>query len=218
MRSRSATGVPSTETTFRNSALRPVLKRMLALTDAEHILRPQAIYGYWKCAGQGNDLVLFEADGITEACRFSLPRQPKQDGECIADFVRDLEDGPGARDVIGLQVVTVGQKASDMAREWFDDNRYQDYLYLHGLSVEMAEAMAVSARTLHRQLVQETGQTPAAWLRRLRIEAACRLLAHPGLSIKQVAQRSGFGNEYNMRRAFNLDMGVGPSEYRAHLV
>jgi 5-methyltetrahydrofolate--homocysteine methyltransferase len=122
--------------------LRPVLKRMLALADERKILKPQAIYGYWKCAGQGNDLVLFEEDGTTEACRFTLPRQPKEDGECIADFVRDIEDGPASRDVIGLQVVTVGQKASDMAREWFEENRYQDYLYLHGLSVEMAEAMA----------------------------------------------------------------------------
>ncbi|MBK1659572.1 methionine synthase [Paracraurococcus ruber] len=134
--------------------LRPVLKRMLALTEEQAILRPQAIYGYWKCAGQGNDLVLFEQDGVTEACRFSLPRQPKQDGECIADFVRDIEDGPGARDVIGLQVVTVGQKASDMARDWFEDNRYQDYLYLHGLSVEMAEAMA---EYVHKRIRAEWG-------------------------------------------------------------
>jgi len=134
--------------------LRPVLKRMLALTDAENILRPRAIYGYWKCAGQGNDLVLFEPDGATEACRFALPRQPKQDGECIADFVRDIEDGPAARDVIGLQVVTVGQKASDIARTWFEDNRYQDYLYLHGLSVEMAEAMA---EYVHKRIRAEWG-------------------------------------------------------------
>jgi 5-methyltetrahydrofolate--homocysteine methyltransferase len=134
--------------------LRPVLKRMLALTDAERILRPQAIYGYWKCAGQGNDLVLFEPDGVTEACRFTLPRQPKQDGECIPDLVRDIEDGPNARDVIGLQVVTVGQKASDVARAWFEDNRYQDYLYLHGLSVEMAEAMAEYA---HKRIRAEWG-------------------------------------------------------------
>ncbi len=134
--------------------LRPVLKRMLALAEAEDILRPQAIYGYWKCAGQGNDLVLFEQDGTTEACRFTLPRQPKQDGDCIADFVRDIEDGPEARDVIGLQVVTVGQKASDMAREWFEANRYQDYLYLHGLSVEMAEAMA---EYVHKRIRAEWG-------------------------------------------------------------
>jgi 5-methyltetrahydrofolate--homocysteine methyltransferase len=134
--------------------LRPVLKRMLALTEEQDILKPQAIYGYWKCAGQGNDLILFEQDGITEACRFTLPRQPKEDGECIADFVRDVEEGPERRDVIGLQVVTVGQKASDVAREWFEDNRYQDYLYLHGLSVEMAEAMA---EYVHKRIRAEWG-------------------------------------------------------------
>ncbi|NMJ41919.1 methionine synthase [Roseomonas sp. JC162] len=131
--------------------LRPVLKRMLALTEEKDILKPQAIYGYWKCAGQGNDLILFEEDGITEACRFTLPRQPKEDGECIADFVTDVDDG---RDVIGLQVVTVGQKASDIAREWFEENRYQDYLYLHGLSVEMAEAMA---EYTHKRIRAEWG-------------------------------------------------------------
>ncbi len=131
--------------------LRPVLKRMLALAEDQQILKPQAIYGYWKCAGQGNDLILFEEDGVTEACRFTLPRQPKDDGECIADFVTDIEDG---RDVIGLQVVTVGQKASDIAREWFEENRYQDYLYLHGLGVEMAEAMA---EYVHKRIRAEWG-------------------------------------------------------------
>jgi 5-methyltetrahydrofolate--homocysteine methyltransferase len=131
--------------------LRPVLQRMLRITGEQEILRPQAIYGYWKCAGQGNDLILFEEDGVTEAARFTLPRQPKEDGECIADFVTDVDDG---RDVIGLQVVTVGQKASDVAREWFEDNRYQDYLYLHGLSVEMAEAMA---EYVHKRIRAEWG-------------------------------------------------------------
>jgi 5-methyltetrahydrofolate--homocysteine methyltransferase len=134
--------------------LRPVLRRMLALSEEQKILTPQAIYGYWKCAGQGNDVILFEEDGITEAARFTLPRQPKEDGDCIADFVRDIEDGPEHRDVIGLQVVTVGQKASDMARDWFEANRYQDYLYLHGLSVEMAEAMA---EYVHKRIRAELG-------------------------------------------------------------
>jgi 5-methyltetrahydrofolate--homocysteine methyltransferase len=132
--------------------LRPVLKRMLALTAEQNILKPQAIYGYWKCAGQGNDLILFEEDGTTEVARFNMPRQPKADGECIADFVRDVDEE--TRDVIGLQVVTVGQKASDMARDWFEDNRYQDYLYLHGLSVEMAEAMA---EYTHKRIRAEWG-------------------------------------------------------------
>jgi 5-methyltetrahydrofolate--homocysteine methyltransferase len=132
--------------------LRPVMKRMLALCEADDILHPQAIYGYWKAAGVGNELVLFEQDGTTEVARFNLPRQPREDGDCIADFFRDIDDAE--RDVIGLQVVTVGQKASDTARVWFEDNRYQDYLYLHGLSVEMAEAMA---EYVHKRIRAELG-------------------------------------------------------------
>jgi 5-methyltetrahydrofolate--homocysteine methyltransferase len=132
--------------------LRPVMRRMLALCEDQDILKPQAAYGYWKAAGAGNDLVIFEQDGVTEVTRFSLPRQPKEDGECIADFFRDIDDEQ--RDVIGLQVVTVGQKASDTARVWFEDNRYQDYLYLHGLSVEMAEAMA---EYVHKRIRAELG-------------------------------------------------------------
>lgn len=132
--------------------LRPVMRRMLAICEADSILRPQAIYGYWKAAGQGNDLIVFDEDGQTELCRFALPRQPKEDGECIADFFRDVDDE--GRDVIGLQVVTVGQKASDTARLWFEDNRYQDYLYLHGLSVEVAEAMA---EYTHKRIRAELG-------------------------------------------------------------
>ncbi len=132
--------------------LRPVMRRMLTLCEQDDILRPQAAYGYWKAAGQGNDLIVFQQDGQTELCRFSLPRQPKEDGECIADFFRDVDEPE--RDVIGLQVVTVGQKASDTARLWFEDNRYQDYLYLHGLSVEMAEAMA---EYTHKRIRAELG-------------------------------------------------------------
>ncbi len=132
--------------------LRPVMRRMMALCEEKDILKPQAAYGYWKAAGQGNDLIIFEPDGVTEVTRFSLPRQPKEDGECIADFFRDIDDAE--RDVIGLQVVTVGQKASDTARIWFEDNRYQDYLYLHGLSVEMAEAMA---EYVHKRIRAELG-------------------------------------------------------------
>jgi 5-methyltetrahydrofolate--homocysteine methyltransferase len=132
--------------------LRPVMRRMLAMCEAEDILKPQAAYGYWLAAGQGNDLIIFDQDGSTELARFTLPRQPKQDGECIADFFRDVDDAE--RDVIALQVVTVGQKASETARAWFEDNRYQDYLYLHGLSVEMAEAMA---EYVHKRIRAELG-------------------------------------------------------------
>ncbi|MGH7102375.1 MAG: dihydropteroate synthase, partial [Acetobacteraceae bacterium] len=132
--------------------LRPVLKRMLSLCEEQKILAPKAVYGYWRAAGQGNDLILFEPDGTAELCRFTLPRQPRENGECIADFVRDVEDPE--RDVIGLQVVTMGRRASEVSHAWFEDNRYQDYLYLHGLSVEMAEAMA---EYVHKRIRAELG-------------------------------------------------------------
>jgi len=132
--------------------LRPVLKRMLDLVEDEDILRPQACYGYWRAAGDGNNIVLFDDDGQREVARFALPRQNKEGGLCIADFLRDI--GDRERDVIGLQLVTMGGRASDTARQWFAADRYKDYLYLHGLSVEMAEALA---EYLHKRIRAELG-------------------------------------------------------------
>ncbi|WP_372501418.1 methionine synthase [Tistrella mobilis] len=130
----------------------PKLEALLKTCAKEKILDPQAAYGYWKAAGEGNDLVLFETDGTTELARFRLPRQDREGGLCVADFVRDISDP--VRDVIGLQVVTVGQNASDVARDWFAADRYQDYLYLHGLGVEIAEAMA---EYVHKRIRAELG-------------------------------------------------------------
>ncbi|MBL8706480.1 MAG: methionine synthase [Rhodospirillales bacterium] len=127
--------------------LKPILKRMIDVCEQQDILRPKAVYGYWKAAAEGNDVIVYDQDGETVLARFALPRQAREDGLCIADFFRDAGLGPDQRDVIGFQVVTVGQHASDVAREWFADNRYQDYLYLHGLGVEMAEAMAEYVHT-----------------------------------------------------------------------
>jgi 5-methyltetrahydrofolate--homocysteine methyltransferase len=134
--------------------LRPILNRMLQTAAEQEILIPQAVYGYWKAAAEGNDVILYQEDGKSEVARFTLPRQRKVDGECIADFFRDVSHGPSNRDVIGLQVVTMGQRASDVAREWFAENRYQDYLYLHGLGVEMAEAMA---EYVHKRIRADLG-------------------------------------------------------------
>ena len=132
--------------------LRPVMRRMLDICDQQQILQPQAAYGYWKAAGEGDDLVVFEEDGRTEIARFTLPRQARDNGECIADFFRDIDSGE--RDVVAFQVVTMGPRASEVAHEWFAENRYQDYLYLHGLGVEMAEAMA---EFVHKRVRSELG-------------------------------------------------------------
>jgi len=132
--------------------LRPVLQRILDTAIQQDILVPQAVYGYWPCAAEGNDVILFAPENGHEVARFTFPRQNKEEGLCIADFFHDASDG--ARDVIGLQIVTMGPRASETAREWFAENRYQDYLYLHGLSVEMAEAMA---EYTHKRVRAELG-------------------------------------------------------------
>ena len=132
--------------------LRPVMSRIADISIRENILVPQAAYGYWRCAAQGNDVLLFDETGRREVSRFSFPRQNREGGLCIADFFRDVDDPQ--RDVIGLQVVTMGSSASDVAREWFAENRYQDYLYLHGFSVEMAEAFA---EYVHKRIRGELG-------------------------------------------------------------
>jgi 5-methyltetrahydrofolate--homocysteine methyltransferase len=133
--------------------LRPVLKRMLDIAKQQDILVPQAVYGYWPASGEGDDVVLYDPeDGAREVARFGLPRQDRDGGLCIADFLRDAAQGE--RDVLGLQVVTIGQRASDVAREWFAEDRYRDYLYLHGLGVELAEALA---EYVHKRIRGELG-------------------------------------------------------------
>ncbi len=91
----------------RGRSCGPVMRRMLDICEAEHILQPQAVYGYWKAAGQGNDLILFEEDGVTELARFTLPRQPKRGWRVHRRFLPRRRRRE--RDVIGLQVVTMGQ-------------------------------------------------------------------------------------------------------------
>ena len=129
--------------------VKPILNRLVERSIAEDIIQPKAAYGFWPAAADGNDVVLFGPPGTPEAgrevWRFDLPRQAKPGGLCIADFLRDIRDNE--RDVIGLQVVTAGQRVADVAREWFAADRYQDYLYLHGLGVEIAEALAEYVHT-----------------------------------------------------------------------
>jgi 5-methyltetrahydrofolate--homocysteine methyltransferase len=125
---------------------------LLKQCQKDGILLPKAAYGYWKCASIGDSIVLFDQDGQTEVARFSFPRQAGEGGLCIADFVREI--GAAERDVIGLQVVTMGHQASEVARQWFAENRYKDYLHLHGLSVEMAEALA---EYVHTRIRSELG-------------------------------------------------------------
>ena len=135
-----------------DAEIKPILTRLLNECEQDDILHPQAAYGYFKCAAEGDDLVLFDEGGKKETGRLKLPRQDKEGGICVSDFFRDVD--AGERDVLAMQVVTAGQKVADVAREWFNNDRYQDYLYLHGLGVEVAEAMA---EFIHTRIRAELG-------------------------------------------------------------
>ncbi|MCG3128509.1 MAG: Glutamate mutase sigma subunit [Phycisphaerae bacterium] len=205
--------------------VRPIYRELVARCEREAILRPQAIYGYWPCNSDGDDLIIWDtatkprsheatkgegatkpgshggtkgkeglesmasAPGSTpialaspglssdraapslrgsfglpsrsplspsqrgcEVARFTFPRQQKPPHWCLSDFWRPVESGE--TDVIALSLVTAGQRVSEVAREWFARNEYQQYLFLHGLGVETAEALA---EYVHKQVRMELG-------------------------------------------------------------
>ncbi|MGA5819125.1 methionine synthase [Kitasatospora sp. NPDC094028] len=118
---------------------RPRLRAWLDRLQTEGWLEPAVVYGYYPANSKGDDLIVFHEDG-TERTRFTFPRQRRGRRLCLADFFRPEESGE--RDVLGLQVVTMGNRISEAANELFAGNSYRDYLELHGLSVQLAEALA----------------------------------------------------------------------------
>ncbi|NLX21377.1 MAG: methionine synthase [Phycisphaerae bacterium] len=136
---------------YIDAEVRPIYRNLVARCEREAILQPRAVYGYWPCQSEGNTLYLYDPDDRNrEIARFDLPRQAKPPHWCLADFWRPRSSGEF--DVIALSVVTVGQQASEIARQWFQEDKYRDYLYLHGLSVETAEALA---EYIHKQVRME---------------------------------------------------------------
>ena len=88
---------PAEDREWAKDEFRPVLRLMLDIAIRKEILVPQATYGYWRCAAEGNDVILFDTDGERELTRFSFPRQNKEGGLCIADFFHDAADGGATR-------------------------------------------------------------------------------------------------------------------------
>ncbi len=133
---------------------RPVLREWLARAQAEKVVTPEVVYGYYPANGDGDDLVVWDPDAPLERelVRFSFPRQTTGRFLCIADFLRPIDQG--VADVLGLQVVTMGRRISDVAAALFAEDRYQDYLFAHGFGVEMAEALA---ELWHRRIREELG-------------------------------------------------------------
>jgi 5-methyltetrahydrofolate--homocysteine methyltransferase len=132
--------------------IRPQLRSLLAEAKASGVLVPQVVYGYWPVNSDGNDLVVWaDAERTAEAARYRFPRQRQEPWLCIADFFRPVG---GEVDYAAFHIVTMGAAVSEATAALFAENRYQDYLMLHGLGVEMAEALA---EYWHHRIREEWG-------------------------------------------------------------
>ncbi|WP_025781415.1 vitamin B12 dependent-methionine synthase activation domain-containing protein, partial [Candidatus Synechococcus spongiarum] len=119
----------------------PTLDHWLERCRQERLLQPATAYGYFPCGRRGNSVQVFAPQGRERLGEFVFPRQRSGNRYCIADFYRDLaNDQP--TDVLPMQAVTMGEQASLFAQELFQSHAYSDYLYFHGLAVQMAEALA----------------------------------------------------------------------------
>ncbi len=146
----------------------PVLQHWIGRCREERLLTPRVAYGHFPCGRQGNAVVVFDPAPLIEGAPpagagaelglFQLPRQRAGNRYCIADFYRDLEKQPDGTtvptDVLPMQAVTMGEGASAFAQELFRGDRYSDYLYFHGLAVQMAEALA---EWVHARIRRELG-------------------------------------------------------------
>jgi 5-methyltetrahydrofolate--homocysteine methyltransferase len=147
-----ADGTVETDEEFKDR-IRPTFREQLAAARAEGLLVPQVVYGYFPATADGNDVIIWtDETRTTERTRFSFPRQRKAPFLCIADFFRPTDSGEV--DYAAFHIVSMGATVSDRTAELFAADKYQEYLLLHGLGVEMAEALA---EYWHRRIRTEWG-------------------------------------------------------------
>jgi 5-methyltetrahydrofolate--homocysteine methyltransferase len=147
-----ADGTTESDDEFK-ARIRPTLRSELAKAKADGLLVPQVVYGYFPANGDGNDLVIWtDETRSAERARFGFPRQTKAPYYCIADFFRPA--GDDQVDYAAFSIVTMGHAISERTAKLFADDRYQEYLLLHGVGVEMAEALA---EYWHRRVREEWG-------------------------------------------------------------
>ena len=142
----------------------PDYETLKNLIRHDHLLQPKVVYGYFPCQSDGDDLIVYQTPPdsspqltirnpqLKELLRFTFPRQERDRHLCIADYFAPA--GSGTVDVLACHVVTVGQRASEYSQTLYGANKYKDYLYFHGLSVESAEAMA---ELFHKRIREELG-------------------------------------------------------------
>ncbi|ALV36729.1 methionine synthase [Streptomyces sp. CdTB01] len=136
---------------------RPRLRGLLDRLQTENLLEAAVVYGYFPCVSKDDDLIILDEQG-NERTRFTFPRQRRGRRLCLADFFRPEE--AGETDVVGLQVVTVGSRIGERTAKLFEANAYRDYLELHGLSVQLAEALAEYWHARVRSELGYAGEDP----------------------------------------------------------
>ncbi len=132
---------------------RPLLLELEDKIIADGLFEPKVVYGYFPCQSEGNDVIVYDArEHDREVARFTFPRQKEGRKLSISDFFAPRSSG--RPDVIGMSLVTIGDKASAETKRLFDAGDYANYLYLHGLSVETAEALA---EYWHKRMREQLG-------------------------------------------------------------
>ncbi|MEV5345036.1 methionine synthase [Streptomyces achromogenes] len=137
---------------------RPRLRGLLDRLQTDNLLEAAVVYGYFPCVSKDDDLIILDEHG-NERTRFTFPRQRRGRRLCLADFFRPQESGE--TDVVGFQVVTVGSRIGEETAKLFEANAYRDYLELHGLSVQLAEALAEYWHARVRAELGFGGEDPA---------------------------------------------------------
>ncbi|MGC1248423.1 MAG: methionine synthase, partial [Spirulinaceae cyanobacterium] len=127
--------------TFLAEKVYPILSKWKEKVLAENLLHPTVVYGYFPCQAEGNSLYLYDTKNQDkQVAKFDFPRQKSGRRLCIADFFASKESG--IMDVFPMQAVTVGEIATEYAKKLFVADDYTNYLYYHGLAVQVAEALA----------------------------------------------------------------------------
>jgi 5-methyltetrahydrofolate--homocysteine methyltransferase len=172
--------------------------RMQAEGVAAGWLRPRGVYGYFRCAADGEALVLFDGDGENELGRLRFPRQEVHDRLCIADYFRPIDDAE--RDVVAFQVATVGREAQDHVDALYAAEAYAEQYFAHGIAIAATEGMAGA---LHARIRRELGMEPEQGRRYSWGYPACPDLEHHVLVCDLLGASDAIG--VGLTSAFQLD-------------
>ena len=134
---------------YLDSYAKPLLDRWLETIVEKKLISPKAVYGYFRCGRKDNSIFLFDEKSLNKISQFNFPRQKSGNNLCIADFYCDLKNDKPI-DIFPMQAVTMGDIASEYSQKLFKEDKYSDYLLFHGLTVQLAEALAEYVHALIR--------------------------------------------------------------------